>query len=85
MAETKTAKIFVSLEDKVGLGPPTYSSVTMGASVSREVADPGGDEGLTFLKTEMDKLAKEVVEPFIATERAKVLKWLQREPEDKSD
>lgn len=78
MSETETeqkrvAKINITLSDKIGLGPPSYSKVEVGASVTREVVD----EGPEAILEELNTLAKEVVEPFIASERSKVLKWLQ--------
>lgn len=73
------AKINITLTDTIGLGPPSYSKVQVGASITREIEEPGGDEGLEVIKEATDKLAREVVEPFIATERAKVLKWIQSE------
>ena len=77
----KTAKINITLTDKIGLGPPSYSKIEVGVSVSRDIVDPGGDEGLPVIKGEIEKLAKEVVEPFIAQERGKVLKWVQSQNE----
>ena len=77
----KTAKINITLTDKIGLGPPSYSKIEVGVSVSRDIVDPGGDEGLPAIKEEIEKLAKEVVEPFIAQERGKVLKWVQSQNE----
>lgn len=79
--DAKTARINVTLTDKIGLGAPTWSKIEVGASVTREIVEPGGDEGLVTIKEEIDKLAKEVVEPFIATERAKVLRWIQTQNE----
>ncbi len=74
---SKVAKINITLTDKIGLGPPSYSKVEVGVSVSREIDEPGGDEGLEIIKTEMEKLSKEVVKPFIGAERAKVLRMIQ--------
>lgn len=75
----RTAKINITLNDKIGLGPPSYSKIEVGVSVTREINDPGGDEALSLIKAEVEKVAKEVVEPFIAEERAKVLKWVQNQ------
>jgi len=80
----KIAKINITLTDKIGMGPPSYSKVEIGASVSREITEPGGDEGLEVIKSEMEKLATEVVKPFIGAERAKVLRMIQSEGESKS-
>jgi hypothetical protein len=76
---SKIAKINITLTDKIGLGPPSYSKVEVGVSVSREVDEPGGEEGLAVIKAEMESLSKEVVKPFIASERAKVLRMIQSE------
>lgn len=79
----KTARINITLTDKIGLGPPSYSKVEVGVSVTREITEPGGDEGVELLKTELETLSREVVKPFIAGERAKVLKMIQADVGDK--
>lgn len=75
----KIARINITLNDKIGFGPPSYSKVEVGVSVTREINDPGGDEGLEFIKSEIEKVASEVVKPFIAAERGKVLRMIQGE------
>ncbi len=72
------AKINITLNDTIGFGPQAnWSKVEVGVSVSRAIDEPGGDEGLEVIKEETEKLAKEVVKPFIAAERAKVLRMIQ--------
>jgi len=71
----KTARLYVGLEDKIGL--PNYSSATAMASISREVEDSGGDEALEIFREEMEKMAAEVLEPFISAERENILKMVQ--------
>lgn len=73
--KNKTARLYVGLEDKIGL--PNYSSATAMASISREIDDPSGDEALELFKQEMRKMAEEVLEPFIAAERENILRMVQ--------
>ena len=73
--EMRIAKLYVGLEDKIGLS--NYSSATAMASVSREIEDPGGDEALQIFAAELRKMAEEVLEPFIAAERQNILDTVQ--------
>lgn len=78
--KNKTARLYVSLEDKIGF-PGTYSSATAAASISREVEDVGGDEALPLLQAELKKMAEEVLEPFIAAERENILRMIKEKRE----
>lgn len=64
------AKAKVSLEDKISLGKNSFSSVTIYASVEREVgeSDEEIEEGLRGTAT--------LVEEYMAEERSKILEAL---------
>lgn len=78
MSEQKIAKINITLEDTIGFGAQAnWSKVKVGVSVTREVTDNGADS----IKKELEELSNEVAKPFIAVERAKVLKMIQSQGE----
>ena len=74
MTEVKTAKINFRADDKIGL--PDFSSITYGLSISRDVEDVGGEEGMAAIMAETETIVKEV-EGFLAKERGIILELIQ--------
>jgi len=76
--EQKTAKIHFHVDDKIGL--PSYSSISYGLGITRDVPDNGD---LEEIMAEVEKLVSEV-ENFVAEERARILDVVQGEARVKS-
>lgn len=73
---TLVAKVHFHCEDKIGKGPPTYSSVSYGFSITREVVDDGDLDKIV----EAAKEVSDAVEELCANERGEILKWFKESP-----